>query len=56
MRGFGSFEAAACFCTAHDELSDYFRYRQRVGQTVPLAKRRQIFRDRWATLMTMLTA
>jgi len=27
MRGFGSFEAAARFCTAHDELRDHLRYR-----------------------------
>ena len=56
LHGFGSFAAAARFCTAHDELRDYFRYRHRVGETVPLAKRRQTFRDRWATLMTMLAA
>ena len=56
MRGFGSFEAAARFCTAHDELRDYFRYRQRMGETVPLVTRRQMFRDRWAVLMTLLAA
>jgi putative transposase len=56
MRGFGSFEAAARFCTAHDELRDYLRDRQRMGETVPLATRRQMFRDRWAVLMTLLAA
>jgi putative transposase len=56
MCGFEGFEAAARFRTAQDELRDYFRYRPRVGETVPLAKRRQMFRDRWATLMTMLAA
>ena len=56
MRGFGSFAAAARFCTAHDELRDYFRYRQRMGETVPLVTRRQMFRDRWAVLMTLLAA
>src|SRR5688572_23458012 len=32
MRGFGNFEAAARFCTAHDELRDYFRARQGPGE------------------------
>jgi transposase-like protein len=31
MRGFGSFAAAARFCTAYDELRDHLRYRQRTG-------------------------
>ena len=35
MRGFGSFETAARFCTAHDELPDYLRCRQRVGEPYP---------------------
>jgi putative transposase len=56
MRGFGSFEAAARFCAAHDELRDYFRSRQRMGETVPRATRRPLLRDRWAALMTLLAA
>ena len=56
MRGFGSFEAAARFCTAHDELRDSFRPRQEMGETVTLAKKRQLFRDRLAALTAMLTA
>ena len=28
MRGFGTFEAAARFCTVHDELREYFRPRR----------------------------
>jgi putative transposase len=35
MRGFGSFTAAARFCTAHDELRDYFRSRKRTGRLSP---------------------
>src|ERR687884_1782070 len=46
MRGFGSFEAAARFCTAHDELRDYFRSRKTMGETVSLAAQRRLFRDR----------
>ena len=56
MRGFRSYEAATRFCTAHDELRDYFHYRQRVGEIVPLATRRQKFRDRWTVWMTLLAA
>ena len=56
LRGFGSFEAAARFCTAPDELRAYFRSRQEMGETVTLAKKRQLFSDRLAALMTMLTA
>ena len=56
MRSFGSFEAAARFCTAQDELRDYLQCRQRVGGTVPRATRRQMFRDRWAAWLTLLAA
>jgi putative transposase len=56
MRGFGSFEAAARFCTAHDELRDYFRPRRTMGEAVSLAVRRQLFRDRWIALMRLLAA
>ena len=56
LRGFGSCKAAARFCTAPDNLRDYFRCPHRAGETVPLATRRQLFRDRWAALMTLLAA
>ncbi len=39
MRGFGSFEAAAHFCTAHDERRDHFRSRHHMNETVSLAVR-----------------
>ena len=48
MRGFGSFAGAARFCSAHDELRDHFRARQRQGETVPLAEQRRIFIERLA--------
>ncbi len=46
MRGFGSFDAAARFCSAHDELRDQLRYRQRLNETVSLADQRRLFQDR----------
>ena len=56
MRGFGSFEAAARFCTAHAELRDYFRPRRTMREDVGLAEKRRLFRDRWAALMALLAA
>ena len=56
MRGFGSFTGAARFCTAHDELRDHFRARQRQGETVPLAEQRRIFVDRLAEVRALLAA
>jgi putative transposase len=54
LRGFGSLEAAARFCTAHDELRDYLRCRRRPGERVSLPEQRRRFRVRWAALMTLL--
>jgi putative transposase len=56
MRGFGSFAAAARFCTAHDELRDYFRCRRTTGEAVSLAEQRQLFRDRWSGLMKLIAS
>jgi putative transposase len=56
MRGFGSFHSAARFCSAHDELRDYFRHRMRMGEVVPLRGQREQFRARSAELRAMLTA
>ena len=56
MRGFGSFEAAARFCTTHDELHDYFRCRPGLGATVSLAEKRPHFRYRWTALLELLAA
>jgi len=56
MRGFGSFAAAARFCTAHDELRDHFRYRQHRNQTVSLAAQRCLFQERWGEVWAMLEA
>ena len=56
MRGFGTFAAAARFCTAYDELRDYFRCRQHLNETVPLAEQRRLFRERWSAVCTALRA
>jgi len=56
MRGFGSFEAAARFCSAHDELRDHFRYRQRMHETVSLPAQRRLFQERWGEVCAVLQA
>lgn len=56
MRGFGNFDAAARFCSAHDELRDYFRHRTRMNEVVPLGIQREQFRARTAALREMLKA
>ncbi len=56
MRGFGSVAGAARFCTAHDELRDHFRARQRQGETVPLAEQRRIYLERLAAVHALLAA
>ncbi len=56
MRGFGSFEAAARFCTAHDEFRAYFRSRNTTGEAVSLADQRQLFCDRWAALLRLIAS
>ena len=54
MRGFGTFQSAARFCTAHDELRDYFRYRIMLREVVPLGVQREQYRTRSAALRAML--
>jgi len=44
MRRFRPY-AAARFCTAHDELRDYFRYRRHLNEMVSLADQRRLFMD-----------
>jgi len=56
MRGFGSFDAAARFCSAHDELRDPLRSCQRLNETVSLAEQRRLFQERWAEVCTVLQA
>jgi len=56
MRGFGSFDAAARFCVAHDEVRDYCRYRIRMNEVIPLGVQREQFRARLTELRGMLQA
>jgi putative transposase len=56
MRGFGPFDAAARFCTAHDELRDHVRYRQPMNEAVSLADQRQIFQERGGEVCTVMQA
>ena len=56
MRGFGSFEAAARFCSAHDELRDHLRDRQHLNETVSLTDRRHLFQERWGEVCAVLQA
>jgi len=46
-RGFGSFDSAARFCTAHDELRDQLRPRTHFNDAVSLAEQRRLFQYRW---------
>ncbi len=41
MRGYGSFDAAARFCSAHDERRHHLRARQLLNETVSLADQRR---------------
>jgi putative transposase len=54
MRGFGNFISAARFCSAHDELRDYFRHRTRMHEVVPRSVQREQFRARLVAVRTML--
>jgi putative transposase len=55
MLGFAKFESASRFCTAFDELRNYLRVHAVDGQQVSASGRREIFTDRWSTLMTELS-
>jgi len=56
MRGFGSFDSAARFCTAHDELRAHLRPRTRFNDVVSLAEQRRLFQERWGAVCTLLQA
>lgn len=56
MRGFGSFDAAARFCTAHDELRDHFRFRRHLNEIVSLSEQRRLFLERWGEAYTVWRA
>jgi transposase-like protein len=54
MRGFGSFGSASRFCSAYDEQRDYFRYRSKPKENVPLAEQRRLFGQRFGALQCWL--
>lgn len=54
MRGFGNFHSASRFCTAFDEQRQYFRYRTKSKETVPLAEQRKMFRQCFGVLQCLL--
>ena len=56
MLGFGSFESASRFCTAFDELREYFRVRRRDDANASLAEQRRLFLTRWRSLIGELAA
>jgi putative transposase len=56
MRGFGSFEGASRFCRAYDEQRDYFRYRTKPKEVVPLSEQRRRFRQRFGALQYLMMA
>ncbi len=56
MRGFGSFTAAARFCSGFEEQRQCFRAQARAGEPVSLAARRRRFQERWAAVMAEMTA
>jgi putative transposase len=56
MHGFGNFQAAARFCSAFDELRQYLRFRQSMGERVSLVERRRAFRERLAALQALFTS
>ena len=56
MRGFGSFASAARFRSAFDELRQYFRWRRRRGDYMPLADQRRLFVSRWRSLLPEMAA
>jgi len=51
MFGFGNFESASPICSALDELRDYFRVKRCDQPIASLADQRQIFIDRWRSMV-----
>jgi len=56
MTGFGTYDSASRFCSAFDEQRNYFRYRTRPKQTIPLPEQRRMFRQRFGALQYLLMA
>jgi len=56
MLGFGNFKSASRFCSAFDELWNYFRVTRHGQPTVSLADQRRMFIDRWRSLVAEVAA
>jgi transposase-like protein len=56
LRGFGSFASAARFCSAFEELRQYFRAVSQGGERVSLAEQRCRYQERWAAVMGELAS
>ena len=56
MLGFGAFRSAQRFCSAFDEVQQYFRPRRRRKQFVSLARQRQLFVTREQSLQARFLA
>jgi len=56
MHGFGTFEAAARFCCAFDELRNYLRPRRTMGESISFPEQRQAFLERLAGLQVLMQA
>ncbi len=56
MRGVGSFDVAARFCSVYDELRDHFRSRPHLNETVSLADQRHLFQERWGDVCVLRQA
>jgi len=56
MLGFAKFESASRFCNAFDELRNYLRVPRVSNQRISASNRREIFTEKWSTLMTELSA
>ena len=52
MMGFGNFESASRFCTAFDEVHNYFR----IDNAPTSLARRELFMSRWWELIASLSA
>ncbi|WP_374226843.1 DDE-type integrase/transposase/recombinase [Ktedonobacter sp. SOSP1-85] len=50
MHGFGSFDSAARFCSAFDELRNYLRPHSIMGEPATLSEQRRAFLDRLIAL------
>jgi len=53
MRGCGSFDSAARFCPAHDQLRHHLRPRTYVNEAISLSKQRPLFQERWGEVCAL---